>query len=682
MSGGSAAGDSGASLMSSDRDGMLDERRSSSGADALAVGDTGAPGGGVTGGGEPDEPPSSGIRGSRSVSGEQSSATVVPCLSHTAGTVDRVLARDTGDVTNDKCELDEIPCLVPLDIYARSGAELLETHSEISVLFPHGDSWAKQIKNKRDNKRVDTPGLSEETDGETKTTPVTEGDSPTQSPSEATGGETKTTSEEPIKGHVKWVNEITTMQPVAKAWVNLVIGCGKATALEARDTHKSGKGSIKPDIAVVREGAVDPDKVPSPGEVLLLIELKEYGTGYGKLTDKVKGQVHRYALSFFKDNPLACKRLSVVVNPTDLFVVFAERGTKAATFKKLFISKPQKLRDAGGKHGPGAKLLAGLLTKSADEIERQFVTNVPAEFRDTKKYKLELIGRGAEASVFLIKPQKERPRLETAPGAGESKESDLAGGDEVLKTFMGTSLIDAQRSREKTNQEVVILNHLYGEGSTTEAICAQKPILKKTFHALIMRFMGTPLRTAVRGADPLPRGDILVFALADLVDVIKKLHDFGFVHCDIRPSNILFRWIDDQLKMALIDFGGVREVNDMTSISGGDVFGVTFASDNILEVLAKGERFIKCTSTDDLVSIVRVAEAITTSRGPMPWDRDIQEHAKLMLEVYKARPITIPSLQDAMRAALNGNHEGVKENLKKYANEFRNVFAVSPIGDE
>lgn len=56
--------------------------------------------------------------------------------------------------------------------------------------------------------------------------------------------------------------------------------------------------------------------------------------------------------------------------------------------------------------------------------------------------------------------------------------------------------------------------------------------------------------------------------LRQLVEILDKLHSFGFFHRDIKPSNII---VKPDNKLALIDFGAVREVTDtyMAKLSRG-----------------------------------------------------------------------------------------------------------------
>ncbi|KAI0085071.1 kinase-like domain-containing protein [Irpex rosettiformis] len=47
------------------------------------------------------------------------------------------------------------------------------------------------------------------------------------------------------------------------------------------------------------------------------------------------------------------------------------------------------------------------------------------------------------------------------------------------------------------------------------------------------------------------------YVFSQLVDAVDHLHSKGFVHCDIKPGNIL---IDADLKIKLIDFGNMIEL--------------------------------------------------------------------------------------------------------------------------
>ena len=40
-----------------------------------------------------------------------------------------------------------------------------------------------------------------------------------------------------------------------------------------------------------------------------------------------------------------------------------------------------------------------------------------------------------------------------------------------------------------------------------------------------------------------------------MIKSLQKLHSWGYVHCDIKPSNILYENENDEIKFSLIDFG-------------------------------------------------------------------------------------------------------------------------------
>jgi serine/threonine protein kinase len=85
-----------------------------------------------------------------------------------------------------------------------------------------------------------------------------------------------------------------------------------------------------------------------------------------------------------------------------------------------------------------------------------------------------------------------------------------------------------------------------------------------------------------------------------LVAAVQALHAAGFVHRDIRPSNILCQ---DDGSVLLIDFAFAQR--DKEDDGKGYAGTVRYASDRVLSALSAEQRSLVCTQADDWASVVR-----------------------------------------------------------------------------
>jgi serine/threonine protein kinase len=85
-----------------------------------------------------------------------------------------------------------------------------------------------------------------------------------------------------------------------------------------------------------------------------------------------------------------------------------------------------------------------------------------------------------------------------------------------------------------------------------------------------------------------------------LLDALCYIHNNNFIHRDVRPDNIL-TCVDDRL--LLVDFGFAVQ-RDKSALYAGTVH---YASDRILDLLARGDRYFECIPADDVESALRAA---------------------------------------------------------------------------
>eukprot|EP00003_Mantamonas_plastica_P011594 TRINITY_DN2136_c0_g1_i1.p1 TRINITY_DN2136_c0_g1~~TRINITY_DN2136_c0_g1_i1.p1 ORF type:complete len:358 (+),score=91.88 TRINITY_DN2136_c0_g1_i1:808-1881(+) len=83
-----------------------------------------------------------------------------------------------------------------------------------------------------------------------------------------------------------------------------------------------------------------------------------------------------------------------------------------------------------------------------------------------------------------------------------------------------------------------------------------------------------------------------------LVDTLKSVHEYGYVHRDIRASNII---IDDDGNCRLIDFGTAEKMTQETSVFEGSA---TTSSDKVLQAMIDEEN-VNYQAEDDLIQLIR-----------------------------------------------------------------------------
>jgi serine/threonine protein kinase len=160
------------------------------------------------------------------------------------------------------------------------------------------------------------------------------------------------------------------------------------------------------------------------------------------------------------------------------------------------------------------------------------------------------------------------------------------------------------------------------------------------------------------------RGRVDLEKLALLAEgPLKNLHDAGFVHCDLRPENIMR--CDDKGESSdwvLVDFGAAR------SSSADDLFEhgtVSFASENVRSAYFSKSP-IKIQPKDDLESLVLVAYAMTwlqpdqlasslyVLKGSLAKLRDFWHQSVCSLRGWK----------DLLLCARRGDHQAVAASLR------------------
>ena len=162
---------------------------------------------------------------------------------------------------------------------------------------------------------------------------------------------------------------------------------------------------------------------------------------------------------------------------------------------------------------------------------------------------LKLIGRGGMASVYRSKDPVTGQRV-----AVKVLSSNLADDGQFQKRFMR----EAETVSSLQHENIVrILN--YGEEAGT--------------YFLVMEYLNGPNLHALlkeQGRIDLDRSLVLLKSIASALDYA---HQRGFVHRDVKPSNIMLDHARDEERAVLTDFGIVKIADANTRITASRVLG-------------------------------------------------------------------------------------------------------------
>lgn len=116
----------------------------------------------------------------------------------------------------------------------------------------------------------------------------------------------------------------------------------------------------------------------------------------------------------------------------------------------------------------------------------------------------------------------------------------------------------------------------------------------------------------------------------ELVDILYKIHQHGFIHKDIKPSNILIKQVNGVYIPVLIDFG---LIDTIININGEQIyFAGTRCYSSIYQHFG-----LSAVPIDDYINLVytwmRVISMITKS-NKLPWDTSVVRQDKKKHEFY------------------------------------------------
>ena len=166
---------------------------------------------------------------------------------------------------------------------------------------------------------------------------------------------------------------------------------------------------------------------------------------------------------------------------------------------------------------------------------------------------------------------------------------------------------------------------------------------EKSKNVIIMSLLSQDLDDIKKNRTLTPKEILLV--ARQLILMIRDLHYLGYVHNDIKPSNIM-AWKSGNLnKIALIDFGLMGSYKDSTGkhypMENLQVFYGTYPYAS-----ASGMRMFRRSRRDDMISIIYTL--VDLRRGALPWGEKAYSSRQATQMCRHKENISVSDLCDAM----------------------------------
>eukprot|EP00824_Muranothrix_gubernata_P020526 TRINITY_DN409_c0_g1_i9.p1 TRINITY_DN409_c0_g1~~TRINITY_DN409_c0_g1_i9.p1 ORF type:complete len:715 (+),score=119.98 TRINITY_DN409_c0_g1_i9:118-2145(+) len=310
-------------------------------------------------------------------------------------------------------------------------------------------------------------------------------------------------------------------------------------------------GQKKPDVTLFRKGAHHTN--------INAVLCGEFKTPHAFRGVSSKGQALNYAILLLDGYPLRPCAYTFLTDGREIFFFKAERRDEVIlTYESAKMD--MKLN--------GISLLHSLLSASPEQLG--FPDPPTVQLDDALAHPVGFLGSGATSAVYKVQWKKDFYVLKVA----SSIKHDAAFA-------MEKQIADLEWAQNSKHIPRVVKSGELPDG--------------KQF------LLSTPVASPFR----LAGGFSLRHAIS-LLDVLKKAHDAGYVHRDVRPNNILVSG-DDAL---LIDWGFAAKKGESTPYAGT----VRYASDDVLTHLKKGNRCFAVFAEDDMQSLVRSVCSLLSPR--------------------------------------------------------------------
>jgi len=181
---------------------------------------------------------------------------------------------------------------------------------------------------------------------------------------------------------------------------------------------------------------------------------------------------------------------------------------------------------------------------------------------------------------------------------------------------------------------------------------------EEDLYYIVMEYIdGTTLKTYIKNFAPVPPENA-VFVLKQIASAIEQAHQYGIIHRDIKPQNIL---IDDQDHVKVTDFGIAMGLTSTTITYTNSIMG---SAHYISPEQARGE---KATVKSDIYAFGIVMYEMLTGQLPFSGDSPVSVALKhLNDEIIPPRDLNadiLPSLENIIFKALDKNPDDRYESM-------------------
>jgi Protein kinase domain len=144
------------------------------------------------------------------------------------------------------------------------------------------------------------------------------------------------------------------------------------------------------------------------------------------------------------------------------------------------------------------------------------------------------------------------------PGLAPAENVEATAGPVFVKVWRED---DSGTSRRRVETEVELLRAAHRAGVPCPGVISELtqlsvPYNNRLFHRLVMQRLAN---------DPVEQGGLCLYARS-LVAAVLRLHRAGLLHCDIKPSNVV--WDATAKAASLVDFGHAQEEDGATAYPG------------------------------------------------------------------------------------------------------------------
>lgn len=212
-----------------------------------------------------------------------------------------------------------------------------------------------------------------------------------------------------------------------------------------------------------------------------------------------------------------------------------------------------------------------------------------------------------------------------------------------------------EHARELFNAEAQALYHLSPHSSQIPRLLAHFEE-NHQFYLVHNYVEGHDLSQELIMGKPLPEEQVIVL-IQDILSVLAIVHAQGVIHRDIKPHNLIRRAKDD--KIALIDFGAVKELSNQTHPEGQTTESVLIGTPGYM---AGEQRAGKPRYCSDIYSVGMLAIQAITGLNPKEIGEDIQGEL-CWRQVAKISPRLATILTQMVRSHWRDRYQSVQEVL-------------------